>query len=141
MWIPRRVQRAIEKTYPSLAYGPEWLPSDYHFGLYTRYRKFFVVAFASGMYAEALSWSVVKASKASCDPAGWKPYRLNRVTVYWGGTPGDQDAWRCIARGGTRIKLNAGGSVSGDDGHLDTRKKRRDALVLAKTVAYAEPLR
>ncbi|HZT93215.1 MAG TPA: hypothetical protein VE985_01900 [Gaiellaceae bacterium] len=61
------------------------------------------------------------------------------MTVHWGGTTGGQDAWRCIERGGKRIKLDAGGS--GDDGRLNTPKKRHDAFVLAKTVAYAKPLR
>lgn len=140
-WIPTRVQREIEKSYPSLAYGPTWLPPDYRFGGYARFRKFFVIAFGvafGSATSDALSWTVVRAGKASCDPTGWKPYRLNGVTVYWGGTTGDQNAWRCIERAGERIKLDA--AASSDDGHLNTPKKRRDALVLAKTVAYAKPL-
>jgi hypothetical protein len=141
--IPERVQRLIEARYPSLAYGPVWLPSDYHFANYTPERKVFFVAFSSPAGADALTWGVAKVVKAACGPPANRPmrrFKLNGTIVSWGGTEADQEAWRCIQRHGTRIKLIAAGSGSGDDSKLDTPKSRHDALVLAKAVAYAAVL-
>ncbi len=138
-WIPKRVERAIEKTYPSLAYAPAWLPSNYHFAGYLPARRTFQLAYSDNSRIDALTWSVLRPSKASCDKPGIR-YRLNGVTAKWEGTYPDQDAWRCIKRGTMRIMFDAATGVPGND-KLNTPRRRHAALVLAKAVAYAEPLR
>jgi hypothetical protein len=132
----------MRKTYPSLAYAPTWLPASYHYGGYSP-GKFFVLTFGNRQYPDALSRSVFKAAPHSPNcrrPNAMATFRMNHVTVYWEGTYGDQQAYRCLTRAGTTIVLTASASIPGDDSNR-TPKQRHDAYVLAKAIAYAEPLR
>jgi hypothetical protein len=69
-----------------------------------------------------------------------KTFRIGGVKIYWSATYEDQQAWRCITRGRRQTLLQSAVSISGDDG-LASAKQRRDALNLARVVAYAQPVR
>lgn len=140
-WIPKRVEREIETRFPSLAYGPSWLPSDYSYAGYYPARKHgdWQVAFQSPQYGDALTWYVLRTTARGCQRSERRPmaaYRFHGITVYWGATYEDQEAFRCLTRGETTVYISANAGLPGDD-KLNTPKRRHDAFVLAKAVAYA----
>ncbi len=64
-------------------------------------------------------------------------HTLSGVRVYWGGGYHDQDAWRCVTRGGRTAYIWATTEIAGDD-NLNTPSARTDALELARVVASAK---
>jgi hypothetical protein len=71
-------------------------------------------------------------------------FTLNGLHVLWSGEYTDQHAWRCVTRNGTSVVIEASRSVPGDANPVagsPTREQRRHALVLAKVVAHAKPIR
>jgi len=137
--VPYRVQLAIEKSHPVLAYAPRRLPHGYQYAKYLDGRHGFDLWFNNSARApDDLGYDAVK---AACRTAGHSmhTFRANGVLVFWSATYEDQRAWRCLTRAGTTVILTASRSVSGDD-MLNSPSRRRDALDLVRLVAFSERL-
>lgn len=143
--VPLRVRRAIVHRYRQLAYLPTSLPRGIHYASWNGVRGFdFNVWFiGTGSASQELQYTVLLANcKAQGSPM--LAFKLNGVDVSWSGTYTDQHAWQCITHAGTSLVIEASRSVQGDANPLVsgvTSKQRRHALVLAKVVAFAEPIR
>jgi hypothetical protein len=145
--VPLRIQRAIAHSYPQFAYLPTQLPRGFHYTSYDGVRGFdFNMWFTSrGGQAAPLEYGVVAAG-CGAQSSPMHSFTVNGVDVSWSGTYTDQRAWRCVARGGTSLVVQASRSVEGDANPLAginklTPSQRRHALELAQVVAYAEPIR
>ena len=143
--VPLRVQRLLERRAPRAAYLPTRLPTGYsYFGHENLGSTGFDLYFSCcvdfhppiiGFHAVLLKRSEV--SEGCNRSAGAKLFRIGGVVVAWSlAGDHDQEAWRCIRRGGTTLRLAASGerSNSQDTSWCTPRQ-------LARMVASARPIR
>jgi hypothetical protein len=138
--VPDRVQRAIVRSHPLVAYFPTRLPAGYRYAKYVSGDRGFDIWFNNPVRSpNDLGYDVLV---AACSTAGrpMHTFSLNGVRVFWSATYEDQHAWRCLTRGGMAVILTASRSVPGDD-NLSTPRQRRDALDLVRLIALSERLR
>lgn len=135
--VPASVLRAIERHNPQVAYVPTRLPAGYHFEAFQDYpSKGFDLYF--GTTQPTLGFHAQPEPCSAMGPAV-KSFRVNGFRVYWSATYADQQAWRCLRHGRTRIVLSSSQSIPGDD-TTSTPAKRNDALDLVRLVAYTRRL-
>lgn len=134
---PSYVQRGIAKRYrPELRYLPTRLPVGFRYAAWHAYRLGFDIYFKRGPNGPPLlGFHVLVASCASYD-GHMRAFKIDGVTVFWSAAHSDQQAWRCLTVGRLHLVLSSSNSVSGDS-LLNTPKRRRDALDLARLVAFA----
>ncbi len=137
--LPQRVQRAIVKTFPLLAYVPTELPAGYHYSEYfSSSQDDFGLSFTRpGGTPDDLGFRV---RNAHCPGGALHTFRVSGVRIRWGGTYEDQEAWRCFTRDHVPVIVSASRSIFGDDS-LNTPKRFHDALELARLVANVEHIR
>jgi hypothetical protein len=132
--VPLTVQRAIRKRVtPLAAYLPSRVPAGYRYRTWQGSRSGFEIWFGQ------LAFGAGVAHSCSVGGSPMKTFRIAGVNVFWSATYEDQQAWRCVRRGHVTILLQSGQSIPGDDG-TNTPKTLRDALLLARLVAYARPM-
>ena len=136
--VPARVQRALARAHPTLAYVPTRLPAGYHYSTHVVGRTGFDVWFSKpGEAPDQLGYHV---AQASCSLRGEHTFRMNGITVFWSATYEDQQAWRCLRLAGRPVVVTASRSVPGDEA-LNTPARRRRALDLVRLVVYLQRIR
>jgi hypothetical protein len=143
--VPPKVRRRIAHRYSKLAYLPTLLPRRVHYASWYGVPGFsFTVLFSgTGSASQEIQYTVL-AGDCKAQGSPMLSFTLNGFHVSWSGEYSDQHAWRCITRNGTSLVIQASRSVPGDANPIagpPTLKQRRHALVLAKVVAYAKPIR
>jgi len=137
--LPQSSQHAIAKENPLLAYVPTALPAgDHYSGRFSNVHDEVGLTFAGPTGSHrGFTFGAEQLSHSPCPALGtMHVFALNGVRVRWSGTFVDQQAWRCIERGGVTARIFAARSIAGDDS-LGTPKARADALELARIVAGA----
>lgn len=136
--VPRRVQQAIAKSDPDLAYVPTELPSGYRYSTHSAGPDNVDIWFsARGGTPDELGFHV---RKAHCPGGATHTFTVNGVPVSWSGTYEDQEAWRCFTHNNVPVIVSASRSISGDSA-LNTPRRRHDAMILAGLAANAERIR
>jgi hypothetical protein len=137
--VPLRVQRVLKKGAPRAAYVPTRLLRGYRYHHYENLnRRGFDVFFTC--CGDNLAWigfdaDLVKRSEPCDQGTALKVFRIDGVVVAWNAGHNDQQAWRCVRRGGTRLLLTVTGAASRDGG-TSWRTPRQ----LAEMVASARPI-
>lgn len=137
--FPKALQRQIVSETPQLAYLPTRLPNGLRYSRYIPQGSGdFVLQFKGPYGPDELAFSV---QKARCyRPPAIRTFRVNGVRVVWGGTPDEQEAWRCITRHHVPLFVSADGPTFGAD-QVDTPRGRQEMLDLVTVVGYAKPIR
>jgi hypothetical protein len=132
--VPAKVQAAIARAHPRLAYAPTRLPANYHYISWRRGRRGFDIYFGRRRSAE-IGFHV---NTFLCAAYGhpMRTFHENGQAVAWSATYENQQAWRCITRGTTHIGIIATATIPGDDA-LTSRTRRKHARTLVRLVAYA----
>lgn len=136
--VPPPVQQAVKKSYPQFPYVPTVLPAGFRYVKWQRAKIGFDIYFGRQSALPDLGFHALKVSCATYGHA-MKTFRLNGVDVYWSATYEDQQAWRCITGNHLHLVLSSNRSVPGDE-TTTTAADRRDALYLARLVAFARPV-
>jgi hypothetical protein len=77
--------------------------------------------------------NLLKTSEPCNQGRAMKVFRIDGVVVAWNAGHNDQQAWRCLGRGGTRLLLTVTGAASGGTSWRPPRE-------LAAMVASARPI-
>ena len=135
--VPLRVQRVLKRRAPLAAYVPTRLARGYRYDHVenlnrTGFDVFFTCCDGN------LAWIgfdavLLKTSEPCNQGRAMKVFRIDGVVVAWNAGHNDQQAWRCLGRGGTRLLLTVTGVASGG---ASWRRPRE----LAAMVASARPI-
>jgi hypothetical protein len=130
--VPLRVQRVLQTHAPRVAYVPTRLPPGFRYDHYENlgrwgYDLYFTTPAATWIGFDAL---LVKPGEPCNQGSATKRFRVDGVLVLWNAGHNDQQAWRCIRRGGTRVLLTA-----------TTSSDWRPPKLLARMVASARPIK
>jgi hypothetical protein len=137
--VPSRVQRAIKKHSPGVAYVPTRLPQGYSYLKYASYgHNGFNLSFTCcddnmpliGFDAYAYS---PKLSCSQLEPAPAKTFRIDGVVIKWSLMGNhEQTAWRCLRNGRGRVRISVFGERPHSEG-LSWRTPRQLARMVAST--------
>lgn len=137
--VPLRVQRLLKRRAPRAAYVPTYLPPGYtYFSHENVNRRGFDLYFSCcvDFHPPLIGFDAVLLMKSEpCNQGrAAKIFRMGGVIVSWNAGHNDQEAWRCIGQGGTRLLLTASGAAQRGSGWRTPRE-------LARMVASARPIR
>lgn len=135
--VPTRVQRAIKKHSPGVAFFPTRLPRGYSYLKYASYgHNGFDLSFTCCDDNMPLIGFDAYSAKLSCsqlEPTPAKTFRINGVVVKWSLMGNhEQTAWRCFRRGRGRILISVFGERPHSEG-LSWRTPRQLARMVAST--------
>ena len=138
--VPLRIQRLLKRGAPRAAYVPTRVPAGY---TYLEHENHFPGGFNLGFTCcddnlplIGFDAVLVKRSEPCNQGPADKRFRIDGVVVGWNAGHNEQFAWRCIARGGTRLLL----TVSGEAPHSEGTSWRTPRQ-LARMIASARPIR
>ena len=138
--VPLRVQRLIKRRAPQAAYVPTRLPHGYsYFSHDNPNRRGFDLYFSccdDNLPLIGFDAVLVKRSEPCNQGSADKKFRIDGIVVRWNTGHNEQQAWRCIRRGGTRLLL----TVTGEAPHT-VGTSWRTPRQLARMVASARPIR
>ena len=138
--VPPRVQRLLERRAPRAAYVPTRLPRGYtyfsHENLGRRGFDLYFTCCEDNLPLIGFDAVLVKRSEPCNQGSAEKTFRIDGVVIRWNAGHNDQQAWRCVNRGGTRLLL----TVSGEPPH-SPGSSWRTPRQLARMVASARPIR
>lgn len=135
--VPSRVQRAIKKHSPGVAYVPTRLPRGYSYLKYENYgHEGFNLSFTCCDDSMPLIGFDAEHSKQSCSQLGPTPaktFRIDGVVVKWSLMGNhEQTAWRCFRHGRGRILISVFGERPQSEG-ISWRLPRQLARMVAST--------
>ena len=137
--VPLRVQRLLKRRAPRAAYVPTYLPPGYtYFRHENLNQRGFDLYFSCciDFHPPLIGFGAVlpKRSEPCNQGKAAKVFRMGGVVVSWNSGHNDQEAWRCIGHGGTRLLLTVSGAARRGSGWRTPRQ-------LARMVASARPIR
>jgi hypothetical protein len=137
--VPLRVQRLLKKRAPQAAYVPSRLPPGYRYFTHENLSgagfDLYFTCCADKTALIGFDAVLVKRSEPCNQGQAAKVFRIHGVVVGWNAGHNDQDAWRCIRRGSTRLLLTVSGEPPNSEG-TSWRTPRQ----LAWMVASARPI-
>jgi hypothetical protein len=138
--VPLRIQRLIKRRAPQAAYVPTRLPPGYKYLKRQIWNRvgfdLYFTCCDDTLPLIGFGAVLVKRSEPCNQGSAAKVFRIDGVVVGWNAGHNDQDAWRCIRRGGTRLLLTVSGEPPNSEG-TSWRTPRQ----LARMVASARPIR
>ncbi len=136
--VPLRVQRLLKRRAPRAAYVPTRLPSGYRYVKHENLQRggfdLYFTCCDDSRPLIGFDAVLVRRSEPCNQGSAAKVFRIGGIVVSWNAGHNDQEAWRCIRRGGTRLLL----TVSGEAQHNGT--SWRTPRQLARMVASARPI-
>jgi hypothetical protein len=137
--VPLHVQQALEQRATLAAYVPTELPPGYRYLERENLSRFgFDLYFACcGDQLPFLGFDalVLRPNEACSQGSSRRVFRFDRIVVHWASSHNDQEAWRCIRHGRTRVLLTVTGRTPRTGVHWRTPRQ------LARMVASARPIR
>jgi hypothetical protein len=135
--VPSRVQGAIKRHSPGVAYVPTRLPSGYSYLKYASYgHNGFDLSFTCCDDNMPLIGFDAYGAKLTCsqlEPTPVKTFRIDGVVVKWSLMGNhEQTAWRCFRHGRGRILISVFGERPHSEG-LSWRTPRQLARMVAST--------
>jgi hypothetical protein len=138
--VPLRVQRLLKRHAPQASYVPTRLPPGYTYfsrqGPNHRGFDLYFTCCDDNLPLIGFDADLVRRSEPCNQGPAERVFRIDGVVVGWNAGHNDQDAWRCIKRGDTRLLL----TVSGEPPHSEGTSWRTPRQ-LARMVASARPIR
>lgn len=137
--VPLRVQRLLKRRAPRAAYVPTRLPSGYRYFKHENLQRggfdLYFTCCDDSRPLIGFDAVLVRRSEPCNQGSAAKEFRIGGIVVSWNAGHNDQEAWRCIRRGGTRLLLTVSGEAQRNG--TSWRMPRQ----LARMVAYARPIR
>jgi hypothetical protein len=137
--VPLRIQRLLKRRAPQAAYVPTRLPPGYKYLNHQIWNRLgfdlYFTCCDDNLPQIGFEVGLVKRSDPCNQGPARKVFRIDGVVVAWNASRNQQEAWRCIRRGGTRLLL----IVSGAARHSGT--SWRAPRQLAQMVASARPIK
>jgi len=134
--VPLSVQHLLRRRAPRAAYVPHRLPPGYSYAtrenLNPRGFDLYFSCCDDNLPLLGFDALLPKRSEPCNQGIASKVFRLDGVLVSWNTGHNNQEAWRCIRRGGTRLLLTVSGTTRG----AEWRTPRQ----LARMVASARPI-